>query len=72
LNVDSIEIKLRSWLDASTDPLVIGIGKMTSGTATSRSYAWVSKERLNRAGEAIRNGNVSDDDALCLDTWRSR
>jgi putative GTP pyrophosphokinase len=33
--------------------------------------SWVSKGRVNRAGDALRDGHISGEDASCLDAWRA-
>jgi putative GTP pyrophosphokinase len=32
---------------------------------------WGSKGRINRAGDAIRDDNVTDEDTVVLDAWRA-
>ena len=56
-----------SWLDASNDLMRIK-NRMANGSPT-----WISKGRVNRAGEALRDDNAefTQEDANILDEWRA-
>jgi putative GTP pyrophosphokinase len=58
--------RLEAWLDASGDWDVMG-----ADAHPARPPPWGSKERINRAGKAIREGTISSEDAGYVDAWRA-
>jgi putative GTP pyrophosphokinase len=44
--------------------------KTTSASDLKKLPPWGSKERVNRAGDALRDNNISADDSLVLEVWR--
>ena len=43
----------------------------TATTADKPIFPGGSKERVSRAGDAVRNGNPTEDDLECINTWRA-
>ncbi len=64
----SIDELLQTWLDASAYE---SPGFDMEAKAGPHVPPWGSKERINKAGAAIRDGTISHEDARCLDTWRA-
>ena len=69
-NAETIASGLRSWLDASVASPPKRVRKAPAAPNSLRPPPWVSKSRLNKAGEAIRTGQVTAEDALVVDAWR--
>jgi hypothetical protein len=66
---DDIMRHLEAWLDASDYLSPADLDVM--GSDVARRPPWGSKERLNRAGDAIRKGAILLEDAGYLDAWRA-
>jgi hypothetical protein len=66
---DGIMRRLEVWLYASNYLSPADLDVM--GSDVPRLPPWGSKERLNRAGDAIRKGTILSEDAGYLDAWRA-
>jgi putative GTP pyrophosphokinase len=71
LDTAAVEVatRLQAWLDASVADFKLGVPVVMPNKKPA-TPPWISKSRVNRAGEALRGGAPSPEDAAVVDAWR--
>jgi ppGpp synthetase/RelA/SpoT-type nucleotidyltranferase len=66
----ALDITYRAWLDVASYHVPCD-WIVEAKTTSPQAPPWGSKERINRAGDAIRKGSLSIEEARYVDVWRA-